>query len=305
MQHNWMKGATALNGPDFEEFQRGLAKYRQRQFQPALVSDDWRRDVADEAVVAIAEGDFIEAVRSAVAPLVKDIPTSTDAFIEWFEELKLSGPGQGDPLFPWIEKTATLAQLTWFITQEVAGEAGFEDLLALTQVKITERAKLEMARNFWDEMGRGNSKGMHGPLLDRLSKFLHVDASPEKVVGQSLALGNMMTGLARNRRFAFQSIGALGAIEMTAPTRAGYVNRGLRRVRVPSKERNYFALHAILDVKHSEAWNREVLRPLVDEDPRRAKPIGEGALLRLWLGLQSFERYRREFNFEFARPVAA
>jgi hypothetical protein len=26
------------------------------------------------------------------------------------------------------------------------------------------RPKLEMARNFWDEMGRGREKGMHCPM---------------------------------------------------------------------------------------------------------------------------------------------
>jgi hypothetical protein len=32
-------------------------------------------------------------------------------------------------------------------------------------------------------------------------------------------------------------------IEMTAPIRAGYVNEGLRRLRVPAKKRHYFAVH--------------------------------------------------------------
>ena len=127
-----------------------------------------------------------------------------------------------------------------------------------------------MARNFWDEMGRGASKGMHGPMLERLARLSgDLNPTPEAVVPEALALGNMMIALARNRRYAFQSVGALGVIEMTAPTRAGYVDRALRRLGVPAKKRHYFALHAVLDVKHSEAWNREVLRPLVAEDPRR------------------------------------
>jgi hypothetical protein len=98
---------------------------------------------------------------------------------------------------------------------------------------------------------------------------------------------------------------ALGVIEMTAPKRAGYVNEGLRRLGVPAKKRHYFAVHAILDVKHSEAWNREVLRPLVAEDPRRAKAIGEGAMMRLWHGARTFERYREAFGLCKVHPVAA
>jgi len=86
-----------------------------------------------------------------------------------------------------------------------------------------------------------------------------------------------MIALARHRRYAFHSIGALGVIEMTAPGRAALVDAGLRRLRIPAKKRHYFAVHAVLDVKHSEAWNLEVLRSLVEEDSRRARAIGEGA----------------------------
>ena len=174
--------------------------------------------------------------------------------------------------------------------------AGFDDLVALTQIKMPCTAKLEMARNYWDEMGRGNAQGMHGPMLTRLAAYFDVDAAPERVCAESLALGNTMVALANNRRYAFHSIGALGAIEMTAPGRALHVERGLRRLKVPGKQRQYFSLHAILDVKHSDAWNREVVRPLVAGDPRCAQAIGEGAVLRLWHGARCFERYRSHFR---------
>ena len=255
--------------------------------------------------VAEAEGDFVEAVRQEIAPLVADIPLDVDAFIAWFERLRDNGPGQGDPLFPWLAAQASLEQMKWFIEQEVAGEAGFDDLLAFTQVKMPEQAKLEMARNFWDEMGRGASKGMHGPMLERLAHHVDVRPTPETVIPEALALGNLMVAFAHNRRYAFHSIGALGVIEMTAPTRAGYVDRALRRLAIPAKKRHYFALHAVLDVRHSETWNREVLRPLVAEDPRRARAIGEGAVLRLWHGARCFERYRQKFNLSMLQNEAA
>ena len=70
------------------------------------------------------------------------------------------------------------------------------------------------------------------------------------------------------------------------------VARGLRRLGLSDKERRYFDLHAVLDVKHSEDWNREVLRPLVAEDPRRAGAMAEGALMRLVCGERCFDRYR-------------
>jgi hypothetical protein len=302
---DWTQWAAELSGPHFAQVQIGLTSYNASRFEPRLPDEAPTDELEREQAVATAELAFIEAQRRAIAPLVADIPSDTDAFLGWFEVLKQIGPGQGDPLFPWLAQSASAEQMKWFLHQEVAGEAGFDDLLAMTQVKMTVQPKLEMARNFWDEMGRGRAKGMHGPMLERLAHYFEVAPTPETVVPESLALGNTMIALARHRRYAYHSIGALGVIEMTAPTRAGLVDQGLRRLGIPAKKRHYFALHAVLDVKHSQEWNREVIRPLVAEDPRRARAIGEGAVMRLWHGARSFERYRQEFGLDTPHSMAA
>jgi hypothetical protein len=302
---SWIADAAALCGPAFERFHTELAKYNSRQLRPHFPDHAWHDELDDFARVMRAEGEYIEVVRQEVAPLIADIPSDVDDFVEWFEELKETGPGQGDALFPWLAEAAGRDDMLWFLTQEVAGEAGFDDLLAMTQVKMPVTAKLEMARNYWDEMGRGRDTAMHGPLLERLATYLDIDARPERVLPESLALGNAMLALARSRRYCFHSIGALGVIEMTAPTRAGYVDAGLKRLRIPTKKRLYFTLHAVLDVKHSECWNREVLRSLVAEDPRCATAIGEGAIIRLWHGARCFDRYRQHFGLTAPQYQAA
>jgi hypothetical protein len=244
------------------------------------------------------EQDFVERERALIGARAATAPNTPDDFVVWFEALKEDGPGQGDALFPWLAEHATLEEMRWFLSQEVAGEAGFEDLLALTQVRMPVRAKLEMARNYWDELGRGRAGGMHGPLLERLADALDVRAPIDGPVWESLALANMMCALAANRNYAYQSIGALGVIELTAPGRAKYVDLALRRLNIPAYARRYFSLHATLDVKHSEAWDREVLQDLVSRDPNVAKAIAEGALLRLSAGARCFERYRARFGIQ-------
>ena len=104
-----------------------------------------------------------------------------------------------------------------------------------------------------------------------------------------------MVGLACNRRWAYHSIGALGVIELTAPGRAALINQGLKRLEASAPVRRYYAVHATLDVKHSEGWNSEVLAPLIAESPELALPIGEGALMRLNAGAQCFSSYRAHF----------
>ncbi len=285
--------------------QRSLASFNARRLAPALPDGHGRAEEAADRRAASLELDFVESERARVRPLLDAIPTDSDRFVRWFESLEQSGPGQGDELFPWLAEEASLDQMSWFLRQEVAGEAGFDDLVALTQVKMPPRAKLELARNYWDEMGQGQSGGMHGPMLGRLAEELHLDGnSAREVVWESLALANLMVAFAARRRYAYLSVGALGVVELTAPGRAACVNAGLKRLGVRGEARRYFALHATLDVKHSAAWNREVLHPLVTADPRVARPIAEGALLRLTAGARCFERYRRELGLDVRLPAS-
>jgi hypothetical protein len=287
---------TETTTKDESGTQRMLAHLNRMRLTPIASSEHWLESLDEELALRKLEHRFVETERAEVRLWAESAPRDADAFVSWFEELKLIGPGQGDPLFPWLAERATHEELRWFLTQEMAGEAGFDDLVALSQVKIPAQPKLELARNYWDEMGQGTASGMHGPMLEKLSRALELDVREETTVWESLSLANLMVALAANRHYTYQSIGALGAIELTAPGRSELVNAALKRLGLPGDARRYYALHATLDVKHSRAWNSEVLRPLVAANPELAKPIAEGALMRLRAGERCFERYRRELR---------
>ena len=274
--------------------QLDLLELNRRRLTPAFPASGWRDDVRRQSALMLLEGEFIEQLRDQVADEAAAVPTQPRHFINWFAQLERNGPGQHDDLFPWLAERADTEQMKWFLTQEVAGEAGFEDLTAITQVRLPARPKLEMARNYWDEMGRGNAKGMHGPLLQRLSDVLELRPDSADTVTEALTLANVMAGMALTRRYAYHSVGALGAIELTAPARAALVNEGLDRLGFPAHIRHYYSLHAVLDVRHSQTWNAEVILPLVEQDPSIATSIAEGALMRLRCGAACFERYRAQ-----------
>jgi pyrroloquinoline quinone (PQQ) biosynthesis protein C len=289
------EGSQFLN----DQFQQALAHWNRDRLAPAYPDDDAIGTIEHNARMARLEVGMLEELRAEILEAAAAAPTDPAGFIAWFEELERTGPGQHDELFDWLEHEATLDQLKWYLTQEAAGEAGFDDLVALTQVRVPDRAKLELARNYWDEMGRGNAKGMHGPMLHFVVEVLGLKPEIEGTVWESLALANAMTALAANRNYAWHSIGALGAIELTAPARSAATARGMRRLGLDAKTRRYFDLHAVLDVKHSEEWNKEAIVPLVAEErhgARRATAIAEGALMRLTCGKRCFERYRRELR---------
>lgn len=269
-----------------------LAALNRDRLSPRFPTANWHVDLAREHELRLLEGEILERERAPIAWRASSAPADPNGFVRWFVDLERTGPGQHDPLFPWLAQDASVDDMRWFLSQEVAGEAGFEDLVALAQLKLADRPKLELARNYWDEMGRGNASGMHGPMLSRLAVSLDLLALDIPVVWESLALGNIMLGLAANRRYAYHAIGALGVIELTAPARATCVNAGLKRLGIASDARHYFALHATLDVKHSAAWNAEAIAPLVAADPNTARAMAEGALLRLEAGRRCYERYR-------------
>lgn len=279
-----------------DDFQRQLAHWNRRRLEPNFPTDGWQGQIGRDAAMLRLEGGFLEELRHEVIGEAAQAPTDVDGFIDWFEALKQHGPGQGDPLFPWLAEQADRDEVRWFLEQEAAGEAGFDDLVAMTQVKLPTLPKLELARNYWDEMGRGQEKGMHGPMLGSLVDTLELHPTIENTVWESLALANAMTAMASARRYAWHSVGALGAIELTAPGRSACTAAALKRIGLSGKERRYFTLHAVLDVKHSEDWNREAIRPAVAEDPRRATAMAEGALIRLRCGERCFERYRAHFR---------
>jgi hypothetical protein len=272
-------------------FHQELTRWNRRRLAVGAPDEAWRATLAEDHAMRLAEGEFIEAFRAAVAARAAAAPVDPDGFVAWFEALKADGPGQNDPLFAWLAETADMAQMRWFLAQEVAGEAGFDDLLCLTQVKFEGAARRELGANLWDELGQGRPEVMHGPMLGELARALDIVPRIETTLTPALALGNTMVALAANRRYAYQSIGALGVIELTAPWRAAHVDAGLKRLGV-GRARRYFTVHATLDVRHSETWNREILRPLVEARPEAARWIAEGALMRLTCGARCFEAYR-------------
>lgn len=287
-----------LANEDPQRFHTELARFNVTRIAVGKPSPTWESALRKELDYHLAEGEYLEALRTEVAEMASSCPTSSEDFARWFEALALIGPGQQHPLFDWLAHKATLPQMRWFLTQEVAGEAGFEDLVALTQVKLPVQAKLECARNYWDEMGHGRESGMHGPMLERMVRELDLQPTIDSTVWESLALGNTMLAMATTRRYTYHALGALGVIELTAPGRVKKVADGMNRLGLNSHMRAYFNLHAVLDISHSRAWIKEIIRPLVEADPSCAPYLAEGALIRLMCGQRCFNRYAKELEIE-------
>ncbi len=287
-----------------EELQIGLNAFNRARLQASLPSKDWTTELPFMRAVELVEARFIEEERARTRPQLRTLPQTPAEFVEWFVALKENGPGQYDSFFDHLAEQASYAELQYFIKQEYNGEIGFDDLIALTQVRLPQRAKIELARNFWDEQGQGYADDVHGPLYEAMAAELGVTDTPDhEFLWETLAVANLLTGLAVNRRYAWHSLGALSVIELTSPTRASRVAQGLARVGVSDQGCRYFRLHTVIDVEHWDAWLAEVIVPLVSATPELAMPLAEGALLRLNAGARLIARYRAELGLGSAEEL--
>src|SRR5690349_12250607 len=108
-----------------EPLQRRLAAFNRTRLVP-----DWRNagnlheQLESEYAHRKLELAFLERERAAVCERAAQAPQAPDAFVTWFQALEQDGPGQNDPLFPWLAQHAPLPAMRWFLRQEMAGEAG-------------------------------------------------------------------------------------------------------------------------------------------------------------------------------------
>ena len=61
--------------------------------------------------------------------------------------------------FRGLPSPRALAEMKWFLTQEVAGEAGFDDLTALTQVRLAEARKVGTGSQLLGRNGPRKAQG--------------------------------------------------------------------------------------------------------------------------------------------------
>jgi hypothetical protein len=282
------------NELDAHAFHTRLAKYNSSRLEIGSPGVSWENDELLALEYRMHEGRYLEGLRTSVSTLVPQHTHSPDHFARWFESLAEFGPANHHPFFDWLENDATLAQMKWFLNQEIIVESGFEDLIAYTQIGLPEQAKLECARNYWDEMGRGKPGATNSVLLIRMIDGLNLKPCIETTVPESLARSNMMLGLATTRRYTYHSLGALGAAELTASLRAAKVSLGMQRLGLSPWIRSFFDLNTALNVAHLRSWISDVIRPLVAANPECAQFIAEGALMRLHCDQLCFNRYSNE-----------
>jgi hypothetical protein len=184
-------------------------------------------------------------------------------------------------VYRWIARTATWPQIVTFLALEGGPDAGFDDLVATCQVGLSGSAKMELATNYWDEMGNGDLDAVHTTLHDRLVAAIDMPRIPltEQPVSAlaRTALGGL---LATNRWLQPEMLGALGLIELQAGPRCRLVLQGFDRTGAPSAAYPFYEIHADVDPRHGKDWLEKAIIPTLEQWPDWGMRIVRGALWR-------------------------
>ncbi|MDT7549499.1 MAG: hypothetical protein QOE84_1893 [Actinomycetota bacterium] len=203
--------------------------------------------------------------------------------------------------YRWLAKDASWDEVVHFLALEGGPDGGFDDLVAVCQLGLAGSAKLELAKNYWDEMGNGDQDRVHTVLHERLVDAVAMPriAREEQPVEalERAALGGL---LATNRWLQPEMLGALGLLELQAGPRCRLVLQAFDRLGAPADAYPFYIEHAEVDPVHGKDWMDKAVIPTVAQRPDWGPRIVKGAWWRSSVNLTFFEALRLDLVGEQA-----
>ncbi|MFD4523430.1 iron-containing redox enzyme family protein [Streptomyces sp. NPDC058470] len=215
--------------------------------------------------------------------LLEDAPTEPREYLSWLKKTAREHRVYKHPYYhEFIRNTASEGDLRNYVMQESVVDGRFDDLLAMMQVGTAGAAKMEIAANFWDEMGNGDHAEVHTHLFNKIFEVFEISEEElgRSLTGTSLLNGNLAVMLCRHRSLYAEAVGFLGMTEWMAPDRFVQVVHAWERLGLPEVGITYHRLHITIDSQHAQGWFHNVVLPAAESAYMR-RAIARGILWRL------------------------
>ncbi|GAA4787749.1 hypothetical protein GCM10023329_43610 [Streptomyces sanyensis] len=240
--------------------------------------------LALQEVLRLLEQATMAAEDAMLEPGILDAaPAEPAAFLSWLKKSARAHRVYKHPYYrEFIRDRATADDLRNYVIQESVVDGRFDDLLALMQVGTGGAAKLEIAGNFWDEMGNGEPAEVHTHLFNQIFRVFDISAEEmeRSLTANALLSGNLAVLLCRYRHLYAEAVGFLGMTEWLAPDRFVQVVHAWERLGLPDVGIVYHKLHITIDSRHAAGWFHNVVVPAAESE-RMRRAIARGTLWRL------------------------
>lgn len=262
-----------------------LTTIYQRDFsRPDTAESECETQPVLRDIAAIFEQAMLDYEIALVREGATGYPIEGKEFVLWLKRIIASHPASQHPFYrPYLQDHGTREDVRFLLAQETSLDPRFDDILALIQLGTAGSEKIEIAGNYWDEMGNGEASNMHGALFAKALEALDVN---DRYISDSLLLeaklcGNLSAALTLSRRHYFKAIGYFGVTEYLAPRRFRSLIAAWRRLELPAEGIRYHDLHVEVDAGHATGWFKNIIEPAVTRDPRVGRDIALGTLIRL------------------------
>ncbi|MEU3605696.1 iron-containing redox enzyme family protein [Streptomyces sp. NPDC035033] len=260
-------------------------------------------------VTRLLEHATIAAEDAHLEPGVLDeAPVEPKQFLSWLKGIVRGHRAYKHPYYTeFINQDAQREDLRTYVIQESLIDGRFDDFLAMMQVGTAGASKMEIANNYWDEMGNGDPEAVHTHLFNKIYEVF--DVRPEDLEAAmtttDLHSGNLAVLLCRYRHLYPEAVGFLGMTEWLAPDRFRNVVEAWERLGLPEVGITYHRLHITIDSQHAAGWFHNVVIPSAGSDHMR-RGIARGALWRVNSSARHLdERLELALSTERRTPVAA
>ncbi|ATL85210.1 iron-containing redox enzyme family protein [Streptomyces malaysiensis] len=265
------------------EFSQSAARNPDQDSQPVLC------DVTSILENAMLEHEFGQIPEE----LLSGYPTGEKEYVRWLKALIQDHPASTHPMYAeHLPTVATAEDIRFLLAQETSLDPRFDDILAVMQLGATGAEKMEIAANYWDEMGNGEFADVHTTLFSQCLTSIGVDQDyvEQNLLPIAKECGNISAGLALSRRHYLRAIGYYGVTEFLAPRRFRQLVTAWDRLGLPPEGKIYHDIHINIDAHHAAGWYKNVIGPVVERDPAAGREVALGTFVRLNTSAQYLDR---------------
>lgn len=192
-------------------------------------------------------------------------PFDVDSAIEVLKTEAMAHRINTHPLFGVMERGLNKEEIRVFLDNYYVNNRLFHLHLATLSLSTPLEKRVDLAANFYDEMGCGDYEQVHPVLFLKNYDFIGESQSIDPTPGTLHLLNTkvLLTHLASDHRKGF---GGFGFIEVAMPGQMKAILKGLKNSDMTDKQSIFWDLHISIDERHGESWFHEMRELISNED---------------------------------------